>query len=183
MEKWTREQSIAGLSPWHLDGRGLGRAADDDSISGCEGIAFVALVPHENDPAAGLEHAPELAQGGLGLEPVKCLGGQNRIRARIGKTGGRGSAVAIDRRGDAGRHGRGFGAGAHLPIRLDAEHAHTALRKETRGNARAGADVHHQRAVAQPAALHDKVDGCRWITRAAACIHLRQAMEPIGRVG
>jgi len=71
-----------------LDGRRVGRRANDRSISGGRRVALVAFVPHQDNPAIRLQDAVELAKSCDRLKPVKGLCRQNRVGNFRLQTGG-----------------------------------------------------------------------------------------------
>src|SRR5262249_6737830 len=65
------QQRLAGPPARHFHGGGIGRGTYHPAIVGSASIVFVALVPHEDDPAAWLEDTAKFTQGRLGVKPVK----------------------------------------------------------------------------------------------------------------
>jgi hypothetical protein len=71
LKKRAGRQRFARAAPRDLRRRGVGHREDQFAILCREWVGRVAIVPHQNYPAAGLQDAVEFGERGLRLEPVK----------------------------------------------------------------------------------------------------------------
>ena len=139
-------------------------------------VGEVAAVADRRERAARPEHAVDLGQRPLEVEPVERRGGGDRV--------GR----AVRERDLLGRSGERLGPGhrrrelgAHLGERLDRDHPRAGRHELARQLPGAGADVDHGRPGAEPEPRRQPVDDRRRVRRPAPLVALGDRAEGRGR--
>ena len=125
------------------------------------GIAVVARVPHERDVAARTQHARDVGEGVVVVEPVERLRGDDDVGGAVGQRDRLGAPLE---RPNVGQHRRELRA--HLVQRLDRGHT-VAERDERAGQlARSGTEIDDVgRLVA-----HEPADGLLRVSGAPALV-------------
>src|SRR6266851_1916119 len=127
---------------------------------------YAAVIPEDHDPAARFKDARKFATRGLGVEPVKSLGGSNKIDGRIAE--GRGFSGGSDADEISEDAQKFFAGPAHFQVGLDAEDAVAVFKKKFAEKAGSGTDVSDDVVGAQAAIRAQKIQHGRGVAGAIA---------------
>jgi hypothetical protein len=119
-------------------------------------------------PSARAQHAVDLGQGRVGLEPVKCLCDRDEVDGGVAERDALGGAFE-----DARRRGQ---QGAHLGHGLDGDDSGAALEQRTRELPRPGGQVQHRDLRRQA----ERLQCCRWIAGPPTVVFGGGRREPGG---
>ncbi len=135
-------------------------------------VVEVADVPEQGQAAARTEHAPDLTDGLVGPEPVRCLRARDCVDACVGEWD---RFSGAGERFDAWDHP--LELGAHGVDRLDSDDAGPQRDELARELARACGEVEHVASGPDAEPLRDPRHGLVRIARASSLVHLRGGGE------